>query len=63
MATLPSPNDYATPAEFFTAYNNYQRQVRAERDAAFLVELAAIGARTEDCPCGYTPFDSCPICD
>jgi hypothetical protein len=63
MNTLPSPNDYATPSGFFAAYNDYQRQSRAERDAQFLVTLAELGARTEDCPCGYTPFDSCPVHD
>ncbi len=62
MATLPSPADYPDGG-FMDAYRAYRVQVDAENDAAFLATLAEAGARTTACPCGYTPFDTCPVHD
>jgi hypothetical protein len=61
--TVPTPSDYTTPGDFHDAYDAYRRQVDAGRDAQMLATLAELGARTTDCPCGYTPFDTCPVHD
>jgi hypothetical protein len=61
--TVPRPSDYATSAAFHTAYDTYRRQVDAAAQTDMLAQLAAAGARTTDCPCGYSPFDTCPIHD
>lgn len=63
MATVPNPADYATGADFWAAYREHREATHREQDAALLATLAELGARTTDCPCGYTPFDSCPACD
>lgn len=61
--TVPKPSDFATSADFHNAYNEYRAQVDGERRAELLAELAALGARTTRCPCGYGPLDSCPVHD
>lgn len=63
MSTVPNPNDYATSDEFRAAFRAYELEAQAARDLERLTELASAGARTTRCPCGYGPFDSCPICD
>lgn len=57
--TLPSPADYPNGG-FLAAYREYEIAQQADRDAELLSMLGSIGARTVDCPCGYTPFDTCP---
>lgn len=61
--TVPKPSDYATTGDFYTAYDAYRLRVDAEQNANLLAQLAALGARTTVCPCGYTPFDTCPVHD
>lgn len=59
----PNPRDYPHGADYFAAVDEYHQQASAERDAALLLKLAELGARTTRCVDGYGPFDSCPICD
>lgn len=58
--TPPNPADFDNRADYLAASNAWDR---AQQDAQLLAKLGATGARTTDCPHGYTAFDSCPVCD
>ena len=63
-AGAPSPNDYAHVADWQAAYTAWMASAPLDANQVeLLAVMESTGGRTTPCACGYTPFDSCPVCD